>query len=101
MTTTESFSNYNHLEKKTTSELLQIINKEDKSVPLIIEKSLKEISDPEYFDCCKALVEKFWVSNENKSLVVRRKKIWAALQYRGWETELIMENILSLERQKE
>ena len=45
MTTTESFSNYNNLEKKTTSELLQIINKEDKAVPLVIEKSLKEISD--------------------------------------------------------
>ena len=44
MTTTESFSNYNHLEKKTTSELLQIINIEDKTVPLIIEKSLYEIS---------------------------------------------------------
>ena len=45
MSTTESFSNYNHLEKKTTYELLKIINKEDKAVPLIIEKSLKEISD--------------------------------------------------------
>ena len=45
MTTTESFSNYNNLEKKTTSELLQIINKEDKTVPYIIERSLKEISD--------------------------------------------------------
>ena len=44
MSTTESFSNYDHLEKKTTSELLQIINKEDKAVPIIIEKSLKEIS---------------------------------------------------------
>ena len=44
MTTTESFSNYNNLEKKTTSELLQIINKEDKIVPLMVEKSLKEIS---------------------------------------------------------
>tara|TARA_Y100000817_G_scaffold150873_1_gene117982 strand:- start:50 stop:862 length:813 start_codon:yes stop_codon:yes gene_type:complete len=44
LTTTESFSNYNHLEKKTTFELLQIINKEDKTVSLIIEKSLKEIS---------------------------------------------------------
>ena len=44
MSSTESFSNYDHLEKKTTSELLQIINKEDKAVPLIIEKSLKEIS---------------------------------------------------------
>ena len=45
MTSTESFSNYNHLEKKTIPELLKIINKEDKSVPLIIENSLKEISD--------------------------------------------------------
>ena len=44
MSHTESFSNYNHLEKKTTPELLQIINKEDKTVPLIIEKSLKKIS---------------------------------------------------------
>ena len=44
MSHTESFSNYNHLEKKSTSELLQIINNEDKIVPLSIEKSLKEIS---------------------------------------------------------
>ena len=44
MSSTESFSNYNDLEKKTTFELLQIINKEDKTVSLIIEKSLKEIS---------------------------------------------------------
>ena len=45
MSSTESFSNYNNLEKKTTSELLQIINKEDKVVPCVVEKSLKEISD--------------------------------------------------------
>ncbi len=44
MSSTESFSNYNDLEKKTTSELLKIINKEDKIVPLIVEESLKEIS---------------------------------------------------------
>ena len=44
MITTESFSNYNNLEKKTTNELLKIINKEDKTVPSIIKKSLKEIS---------------------------------------------------------
>ena len=45
MSTTESFSNYDNLEKKSTVELLQIINKEDKAVPLVIEKSFKEISD--------------------------------------------------------
>ena len=66
-----------------------------------IKNALKEISEPEYYDCCRSLVEKFWVSNSNRSLIIRKKKIWAALQYRGWETELIMENILILERQKE
>ena len=66
-----------------------------------INNALKEISDAEYYGCCKSLAEKFWVSNRNKSLIIRKKKIWAALQYRGWETELIMKNILKLERQKE
>jgi len=41
---TESFSNYNNLEKKSIFELLQIINSEDKTVPLIISKSLNKIS---------------------------------------------------------
>ena len=45
MSSTESFSNYNNLEIKSTSELLQIINNEDKKVALIIEKSLESISD--------------------------------------------------------
>ena len=66
-----------------------------------IKNALKELSNPEYSDCCKALVKKYWLSNRNKPLVIRKKKIWTALQYRGWETELIMENILSLEHQKE
>ena len=43
MSHTESFSNYNHLEKKSTYELLQIINNEDKTVPFVIEKSLESI----------------------------------------------------------
>ena len=34
-------------------------------------------------------------------LVIKKKKVWSALNYRGWETELIMENIISLENQKE
>ena len=43
MSHTESFSNYNHLEKKSTYELLRIINNEDKTVPFVIEKSLDSI----------------------------------------------------------
>jgi N-acetylmuramic acid 6-phosphate etherase len=45
VSSTESFSYYNNLEKKSTSELLQIINNEDKKVALVIEESLELISD--------------------------------------------------------
>ena len=40
---TESPSHYRHLEKKKVVELLQIINKEDQSVPGAIEKSIPQI----------------------------------------------------------
>lgn len=40
---TEQDSNYNHLEKMSISELLSNINKEDKTVPLAVEKALPEI----------------------------------------------------------
>lgn len=41
--TTESDSNYSHLEKMKVAELLQHINNEDKTVPLAVEKSLPQI----------------------------------------------------------
>ena len=41
---TEADSNYNHLEKMSVSELLHNINKEDKKVPLAVEKALPEIT---------------------------------------------------------
>jgi N-acetylmuramic acid 6-phosphate etherase len=41
--TTERSSNYDHLENMSTQELLSNINKEDKSVPLAIEKELPAI----------------------------------------------------------
>ncbi|MDO6597143.1 N-acetylmuramic acid 6-phosphate etherase [Oceanihabitans sp. 2_MG-2023] len=41
--TTEQDSNYNHLEKMTINELLQNINKEDKTVPLAVDKALPQI----------------------------------------------------------
>ena len=42
--TTEADSNYNHLEKMSVSEILYNINKEDKTVPLAVEKALPEIT---------------------------------------------------------
>ncbi|MFV0573765.1 MAG: N-acetylmuramic acid 6-phosphate etherase [Xanthomarina gelatinilytica] len=41
--TTELESNYNHLEKMTISELIININKEDRTVPLAVEKALPQI----------------------------------------------------------
>ena len=43
MTTTESSSHYDHLEKMSVNELLVSINKEDKTVPLAIEKAIPQI----------------------------------------------------------
>lgn len=43
MSTTESSSRYDHLEKMSVLELLQNINREDKSVPLAIEKVIPKI----------------------------------------------------------
>lgn len=43
MTTTESTSHYDHLDKMPVSELLKSINKEDKTVPLAVEKQLGQI----------------------------------------------------------
>lgn len=66
-----------------------------------IKNAMKEISDKAYRECGRALAEKFWSAHQNRPLAVKKKKVWNAMQYRGWETELIMENILRLEHQKE
>jgi N-acetylmuramic acid 6-phosphate etherase len=41
--TTESSSNYQHLEKMTTFELLQNMNQEDKTVPLAVERAIPQV----------------------------------------------------------
>ena len=41
--TTEQDSHYNHLETKSIKALLSVINKEDQSVPLAVEKALSQI----------------------------------------------------------
>lgn len=66
-----------------------------------IKNAMKEISDKDYWECGQALVEKFWEAHGHLPLAEQKKKVWNAMQHRGWETELIMENILRLEHQKE
>lgn len=43
MKTTEQLSNYSHLEKMSTEELLQSINTEDRTVPLAVGKAIPQI----------------------------------------------------------
>ena len=43
LTTTESSSNYNHLEQMSTQELLASINKEDQTVPMAVAKEIGQI----------------------------------------------------------
>jgi N-acetylmuramic acid 6-phosphate etherase len=43
MSTTETASNYDHLEKMSVQEILSNINKEDKTVPLAVEKALPQL----------------------------------------------------------
>src|SRR6478752_10213876 len=43
MSTTETASHYDHLEKMTVHELLTNINNEDKTVPLAVEKAIPQI----------------------------------------------------------
>ena len=66
-----------------------------------IKNAMKEISDKAYWESGQALAEKFWETHRNHPLAEQKKKVWNAMQYRGWETELIMENILRLEHQNE
>ena len=66
-----------------------------------IKNAMKEISDRTYLECGQVLAEKFWIANQNCPLEVKKKKVWNAMHYRGWETDLIMENLLRLEHQKE
>lgn len=66
-----------------------------------IKNAMKEISDKAYRECGQVLAEKFWAAHQNRPLALKKKKVWNAMHYRGWETELIMENILRLEHQKE
>ncbi len=53
MSTTETVSHFNHLEKMSVNELLTNINQEDKTVPLAVEKAI-----PQLEALVKAVVEK-------------------------------------------
>ena len=66
-----------------------------------IKNAMNKISDKDYLESGQTLAKKVWNTYSDRPLIEQKKKVWSAMHYRGWETELIMENILKLEHQKE
>lgn len=62
-----------------------------------IQIGLREIDDKLYLETIEELAKKFWQTHPNKSLSIRKKKVFDALKYRGWESALIYDCLTRLE----
>ena len=62
-----------------------------------IRLGLKEIDPIAYMETLESLALKFWEIHTDKSPSFRKKKVYTALKYRGWETEHIFDCINRLE----
>lgn len=58
-----------------------------------IKKAMQEIDDSEYLLCLQTLLDEFWLRYSYTGIILCKKKVFTALKYRGWETELIYEAI--------
>ena len=65
-----------------------------------IKNALKEIDETEYKKSLKKLSEKIWRSSLGNSLSNRKMKFISALQYRGWEANLIYDQLNKIEINK-
>jgi len=65
--------------------------------PYNIGLGLKEIDPTEYIETLESLAQKFWETHIDKPPPFRKKKIYTALKYRGWETEHIFDCLNRLE----
>ena len=63
-----------------------------------IKNSLKEISDNDYEKTLENLTKKILKSCNNISLSKKKEKVFSALKYRGWELELIYNQIRKIEK---
>lgn len=66
--------------------------------PYNIKLGLKEIEPDIYLDTLHELAAKFWKHHTHQTPIIRKKKVYDALKYRGWETELIWSCIEDLEK---
>lgn len=65
--------------------------------PYNIRLGLKEIDPTEYMETLESLAQKFWKTHIDKPPSFRKKKVYTALKYRGWETEHIFDCLNRLE----
>jgi regulatory protein len=63
-----------------------------------IKAAIEEINDDEYIDTLKSLSEKIWKSSKGVNLSRRKAKFISALQYRGWEIDLIYDRLRYIEK---
>ncbi|MGB0375843.1 MAG: regulatory protein RecX [Flavobacteriaceae bacterium] len=56
-----------------------------------IQKALTEIPEQDYQQQLEALVEEFWNKNEKHPYWNRKQKVLQAMQYRGWEMDLVQQ----------
>ena len=64
--------------------------------PKLIQKALDKIDSTDFDDAFEVLADKKWESLKNENVLVKKKKFFDYMVYRGWETERIYDKLRSL-----
>ena len=64
--------------------------------PKLIQKALDQIDSTDFDDAFEVLADKKLESLKNENVLVKKKKLFDYMVYRGWETERIYDKLRSL-----
>ena len=64
--------------------------------PKLIQKALDQIDSTDFDDAFEVLADKKWESLKNENVLVKKKKFFDYMVYRGWETERVYDKLRSL-----
>ena len=67
--------------------------------PKLIQKALDQIDSTDFDDAFEVLADKKWESLKNENVLVKKKKFFDYMVYRGWETERVYDKLRSLSSQ--
>ena len=65
-----------------------------------IKDALNQIDDNEYIKVLNSLSEKLWKSSKGKDFYKRKTRFVSALEYRGWERNLIFSQLDKIQTKK-